>query len=139
ELTKKGVVVIYLVLILLFTIIFPALSLAQEDVDVAEFDATALEDGVCDMFELIEGDMGVHVAVVAGIGALVATVFGAYRASYSFIVVAIAAFIIRSLVSLWFVVPDCGKDHPTSPAPTESLRDAPKWDASFAPTFGNTL
>ena len=89
------------------------------------FDDTELKAGICDLFELIEGDLGMLLAVVAGIGAIVASVFGAYRATNSFIVVALAAFIIRAMVSLWFVLPEeeCGTSRSLAEGPRKSLVD----------------
>jgi hypothetical protein len=54
------------------------------------------------LFNLIEGAFGALVMVVAGIGAIISSAFGAYRAAVSLIVVATGSFILRSLVSLFF-------------------------------------
>lgn len=54
------------------------------------------------LFRLIEGSFGALIMVVAGIGAIVAAAFGAYRAAVGMLVVAVGAFILRSLVSLFF-------------------------------------
>ena len=40
--------------------------------------------------------------VVAGLGAIVAAAMGAYRAAVGMLVVAVGAFILRALVSLFF-------------------------------------
>jgi hypothetical protein len=40
--------------------------------------------------------------VVAGLGAIISAAFGAYRAAVGMLVVAVGAFILRALVSLFF-------------------------------------
>ena len=54
------------------------------------------------LFALIEGSFGALVMVVAGLGAIIAAAFGAYRAAVGMLVVAVGAFILRALVSLFF-------------------------------------
>lgn len=54
------------------------------------------------LFELIEGNAGALVMVLAGIAALISAAFGAYRAAISLLVVAVGAFILRSLVEIFF-------------------------------------
>ena len=54
------------------------------------------------LFELIEGNAGALVMVLAGIAALISAAFGAYRAAVSLLVVAVGAFILRSLVEIFF-------------------------------------
>ena len=72
-----------------------------------EIDTTEIEKGWCQLYRLIEGKFGGLVATVAGIGAIVASAFAAYRAAVSLVVTAVGAFILRALVSLWFGEPDC--------------------------------
>lgn len=54
------------------------------------------------LFKFIEGAFGALVMVSAGIGAIVAAAFGAYKAAISLLFVAVGAFILRALVSLFF-------------------------------------
>lgn len=54
------------------------------------------------LFRFIEGAFGALVMVSAGIGAIVAAAFGAYKAAISLLFVAVGAFILRALVSLFF-------------------------------------
>ncbi len=54
------------------------------------------------LFNLIEGSFGALIMVISGIGAIIAAAFGAYRAAVSLIIVAVGAFVLRSLVSLFF-------------------------------------
>ncbi len=54
------------------------------------------------MLRFIEGSFGALVMISAGIGAIVAGAFGAYKAAISLLFVALGAFILRALVSLFF-------------------------------------
>jgi hypothetical protein len=67
-----------------------------------EFDETLIRNSVGNLFKLIEGAFGALIMVVAGLGAIVAASMGAYRASVGMLVVALGAFILRALVSLFF-------------------------------------
>ena len=68
----------------------------------AQFDDTLIKNSVGNLFKLIEGAFGALVMVVSGLGAIVAAAMGAYRAAVGMLVVAVGAFILRSLVSLFF-------------------------------------
>jgi hypothetical protein len=70
----------------------------------AEFDQTLIRNSVGMLFKLIEGAFGALVMVIAGLGAIVAASMGAYRAAVGMLVVAVGAFILRALVSLFFGV-----------------------------------
>ena len=50
----------------------------------------------------IEGTFGAMVMVSAGIGAILSSAFGQYRAALGLLVVAVGAFILRSLVGTFF-------------------------------------
>ncbi len=67
-----------------------------------DFDETLIRNSVGNLFKLIEGAFGALIMVVAGLGAIVAASMGAYRASVGMLVVALGAFILRALVSLFF-------------------------------------
>ena len=54
------------------------------------------------LLRLIEGALGALIMVVAGIAAIIAAALGAYRAAVGMLVVAIGAFILRALVSVFF-------------------------------------
>lgn len=71
-------------------------------------DDSVLRSSICALFHLIEGSFGGLIMTVAGIGAVVGAAFGMYRAGYSLLIVGIGAFILRSLVSLWFGTFGCG-------------------------------
>ncbi len=68
----------------------------------ANFDDELIRYGVGNLFKLIEGAFGALIMVVSGLGAIVAAAMGAYRAAVGMLVVAVGAFILRSLVSLFF-------------------------------------
>ncbi len=54
------------------------------------------------VFAYLEGAMGALIMVAAGLGAVISAAFGQYRAALSLLVVAVGAFILRSLVSTFF-------------------------------------
>ena len=54
------------------------------------------------ILRFIEGAFGALVMVGAGLGAIVAAAFGAYKAAISLLFVAVGAFILRAIVSLFF-------------------------------------
>jgi len=66
------------------------------------FEPELIEGAVGLLFRLIEGAFGALIMVVAGLGAILAAAMGAYRASLGMLVVALGAFILRALVSLFF-------------------------------------
>lgn len=105
-----------------FTALYPDLAHALPEIDLdwdfgfpgadaggaaAAFDDRHIREGVCQLLALIEGPLGALLTTVAGIGAVVSSAFGAYRAGYSMVVVACGSFCMRSLVSLWFGVFSC--------------------------------
>ena len=50
----------------------------------------------------IEGSFGALIMIAAGLGAIISSAFGQYRAALGLLVVAVGAFILRSLVSTFF-------------------------------------
>ncbi|MCB0333081.1 MAG: hypothetical protein KDD55_06245 [Bdellovibrionales bacterium] len=50
----------------------------------------------------IEGSFGALIMIAAGLGAILSSAFGQYRAALGLLVVAVGAFILRSLVSTFF-------------------------------------
>lgn len=83
------------------------LSHAQGGGPTGSFSEAAYQDdlvrnSVGNLFKLIEGAFGALIMVVAGLGAIIAAAMGAYRASMGMLVVAVGAFILRALVSLFF-------------------------------------
>lgn len=68
----------------------------------AGFEDDLIRASVGNLFKLVEGAFGALVMVVAGLGAIIAAAMGAYRAAVGMLVVAVGAFILRALVSLFF-------------------------------------
>jgi hypothetical protein len=79
----------------------PAIMAPIED-NAAPFDDTLMRNGTGNLFMLIEGAFGALIMVAAGLGAIVAAVLGAYRMAFALLFIAVGAFILRSLVSLFF-------------------------------------
>lgn len=75
---------------------------ALQSFSKASYDDGLVKASVGNLFCLIEGAFGALIMVVAGLGAIVAAAMGAYRAAVGMLVVAVGAFILRSLVSLFF-------------------------------------
>lgn len=80
----------------------PEHALAQNS-----FDDDAIVDAICDLFRMSSGSFGALFALAAGVGTVVAAAFGMYRTAISFLVVAIAFFILPSYISLSFGWFDC--------------------------------
>ena len=68
----------------------------------ASYEDDLVRNSVGNLFKLIEGAFGALIMVVAGLGAIVAAAMGAYRAAVGMLVVAVGAFLLRALVSLFF-------------------------------------
>lgn len=107
---KSEIFIIILVGLLLFS--FNTLAFAQGfgplgSFSEAEFDDTLIRNAVGNLFRMIEGAMGALIMVVAGLFALIAAARGGYAAAISLLVVAVGAFVLRALVSLFF-----GSDFP---------------------------
>lgn len=68
----------------------------------AKYNDNLIRNAVANLFAMIEGAFGALIMVVAGLGAIVAAAMGAYRLAVSMLVVAVGAFILRALVSLFF-------------------------------------
>lgn len=64
------------------------------------------------LYRLIEGAFGALVMVVAGLAAIIAAAMGAYKMAISLVFIAVGAFILRALVSLFFGTnyPACESD-----------------------------
>lgn len=78
-----------------------AIDAEPENLD-GPYDDTLQRNAVGNLFKFMEGSFGALVMTVAGIGAIIAASMGAYKAAVGIMVVAIGAFILRALVSLFF-------------------------------------
>lgn len=68
----------------------------------SKYDDAGFRVGTGNLFALVEGSFGALVLVVTGIGAIVASSMGQYKAAVSLIVVAVGAFCLRAFISLFF-------------------------------------
>ena len=69
---------------------------------VTDYNDERLADSLNAILTYIEGTFGAMVMVAAGIGAILSSAFGQYRAALGLLVVAVGAFILRSLVGTFF-------------------------------------
>lgn len=74
---------------------------------LGEFDSGEVNDeriafAVEKIFKYLEGSFGVLVMVCAGLGAILSSAFGQYRAALGCLVVAVGAFILRAFVMTFF-------------------------------------
>ena len=67
-----------------------------------EYNDVRLAMSINAILTYIEGTFGAMVMVAAGIGAILSSAFGQYRAALGLLVVAVGAFILRSLVGTFF-------------------------------------
>ncbi|MCB0344377.1 MAG: hypothetical protein KDD66_04645 [Bdellovibrionales bacterium] len=96
----------------LFALGIILLATAGADISLAQLSNTpgsgvaAGDDRIYDMgtrmFDLIEGNLGSLIMIVAGLLAIIAASLGSYRAATSMLIVAVGAFILRSLVVIFF-------------------------------------
>lgn len=70
----------------------------------ADFDPELIRCAVAKLFELTQGAFGALLMTVAGIIAIISAAMGAYRMSLSIVFIGVGAFILPSLVSLFFGV-----------------------------------
>ncbi len=72
--------------------------------DFAEYNSDRLDSAIDVIFAYIEGSFGALVMIAAGIGAILSSAFGQYRAALGLLVVAVGAYILRSITSAFFEV-----------------------------------
>lgn len=76
---------------------------ASETGKQPEMNAQAsLQDSMCVVFAMFEGYFGLLITLLAGIGALIGAAFGAYKMGVGLIGCGLGAFILRSLISVFF-------------------------------------
>jgi hypothetical protein len=66
------------------------------------YNDSRLADSLNAILTYIEGTFGAMVMVAAGIGAILSSAMGQYRAALGLLVVAVGAFILRSLIGTFF-------------------------------------
>ena len=75
---------------------------AQGTTRTATYNDTRIASAVNVILAHIEGSFGALVMVAAGIGAILSSAFGNYRAALALLVVAVGSFILRSLIGTFF-------------------------------------
>ena len=78
------------------------LSTAADAQLTATYNDSRLAGALNQILAYIEGTFGAMVMVACGLGAILSSAFGQYRAALGLLVVAVGAFILRSLVSTFF-------------------------------------
>ncbi|RMG40574.1 MAG: hypothetical protein D6719_10505 [Candidatus Dadabacteria bacterium] len=68
----------------------------------AKYNDVRIAEAVNVIITYIEGSFGALIMVVSGIAAIMSAAFGQYRAALSLLVVAVGAFILRSIISTFF-------------------------------------
>lgn len=75
-------------------------ALAQTE--PGEISDDAIAKAASTILTLIQGAFGALVAICAGLGAILASAFGQYRAALSCLIVAVGAFILQNFVEMFF-------------------------------------
>jgi hypothetical protein len=93
--------------LLMFGVTVLALGVSMMDADAAQqgritYNDSRITNSVNAVLLYLEGSFGALVMAAAGIGAIVAAAFGGYKAALSLMVVAVGAFILRSIMSTFF-------------------------------------
>ena len=85
--------------VVLLSVGLDGMAIAQH---TTEYNDVRFADSLNAILIYIEGTFGAMVMVSAGIGAILSSAFGQYRAALGLLVVAVGAFILRSLVGTFF-------------------------------------
>jgi hypothetical protein len=75
---------------------------AQTDLVDVEYNDVRLANAVDRIFTYLEGSFGALIMVASGLGAIMSAAFGQYKAALGCLVVAVGAFILRSVLSTFF-------------------------------------
>lgn len=70
----------------------------------ANFTDAYIKYAVGNILRLLEGSFGALIMVVAGVMAIISAAMGSYKQAMAMLVVAVGAFVLRSLISLFFGV-----------------------------------
>jgi len=92
--------VLFVVGITLLTAGIVSGAIAQSE--LGEYNSERIDMAVARIFTYLEGSFGVLVMVASGLGAILSSAFGQYRAALGCLVVAVGAFILRSFASTFF-------------------------------------
>lgn len=75
--------------------------------DVKNVDLKEIASAICRLYALMDKGFGALLMTVAGVGAIVASAMGGYRAATTMLVTGIGSFIMRSVVDLFFPGINC--------------------------------
>ncbi len=81
---------------------FLGTSFAQQDPIVGEYSDERLAEAVQRILAYIEGSFGALIMVASGLVAILSSAFGQYRAALGALIVAVGAFILRSVLRTFF-------------------------------------
>ena len=82
------------------------MGLEEHEID---FTDDQIQKALIALLTMIEGAFGALVMVASGIGAIIGSAFGQYRAALGCLVVAVGSFILRSVMFMFFNLPDLQK------------------------------
>ncbi len=77
-------------------------TVTAQDGGVITYNDDRVTNSINAILTYIEGSFGALIMIAAGLGAILSSAFGQYRAALGLLVVAVGAFILRSLVSTFF-------------------------------------
>lgn len=98
---RQAQVALFILGISLLSLGIGAESLAQFDAP-GQFNDDRIAIGINRIYTYLEGAFGALIMIAAGLGAIISAAFGQYRAALALLVVAVGAFILRSLVATFF-------------------------------------
>jgi len=74
----------------------------QQAALIGEIEDVRIANAVATLFKFLEGSFGALVMAASGIGAILSAAFGQYKMALSCMVVAVGAFILRSMMNTFF-------------------------------------
>ena len=77
-------------------------ALATYDPYEVNYNDNRIDTVINALFIYLEGSFGALIMVAAGVGAIISSAFGQYKAALGLLVVAVGAFVLRSLVGTFF-------------------------------------
>lgn len=99
---SQGQVMLFLFGIALLGLGMVNISSAQSGALTITYNDNRIANSVNAILTYIEGSFGALIMVAAGLGAILSSAFGQYRAALGLLVVAVGAFILRSVLATFF-------------------------------------
>ena len=101
--TKQAQIALFAVGVTLLSIgLMNGASASDFEASEINYNDERIANAVDTIFAYLEGTFGALVMVVSGLGAILSSAFGQYRAALGCLVVAVGAFILRSFVGTFF-------------------------------------